>query len=124
MIRTVIYNLFAIIITYVLIIISVSLSQYEILNYQVIKAGLCKNNFIPSGPFITNSWQTIIPKHSYVYSAFIDNRINRSQIKIIVLIETRFQQNFNLKCLIWEYKAGNPVTVSAFIVSTIGTQHK
>ena len=55
-------------------------------------------------------WQPIIPGHSYIYSAHIDNRDDRKMIKVVTIIEVNMTENFNLYCHIW-YRHTSYVTV-------------
>ena len=55
-------------------------------------------------------WQPIIPGHSYIYSAHIDNRDGRKMIKVVTIIEVDMTENFNFYCHIW-YRHASYVTV-------------
>ena len=58
-------------------------------------------------------WQPVIPYHSYIYSAHIDNRDNRKMIKVFTIIEEKVQEYFKLYCYIWYRNTQHAAVVKA-----------
>ena len=66
-------------------------------------------------------WQPIIPGHSYIYSAHIDNRDDRKMIKVVTIIEVNMTENFNLYCHVWYSYASYVTVVKAEAEPKVGT---
>ena len=70
------------------------------------------------------TWQTVIPKQSFVYSAFTDNRSGRGLIKLITIVNIKESKNFNLFCYMWYKNSLPPVVVKAKPEPKFGTLKK
>ena len=73
---------------------------------------LC-NNVVAPRKNLSLVWQPIIPDHSYIYSAHIDNRDDRKMIKVFTIIEVKMAENFNLYCHVWYENASHVIAVKA-----------
>ena len=73
---------------------------------------LC-NNVIAPRRNLSFVWQPIIPDHSYIYSAHIDNRDGKKMIKVFTIIEVNMTENFNLYCHVWFSNASYVIAVKA-----------
>ena len=82
------------------------------------------NVTFPEIPITSKSWVPVIPNHSYVYSAFIDNRENISGIKLIVILNETNNRNSNLKCLLWNREGKQIITVNSSVVTKIGKKRR
>ena len=66
-------------------------------------------------------WQPIIPGHSYIYSAHIDNRDDRKMIKVFTIIEVNMTENFNLYCHVYYENSSYVTAVKAEVKFKVGS---
>ena len=62
------------------------------------------------------TWQPIVPNDSYIYSAYIDNRINGTAVTLITIEDGYRKQNFMSYCHLWFKNESLPVVVEAALV--------
>ena len=66
-------------------------------------------------------WPPIIPGHSYIYSAHIDNRDDRKMIKVFTIIEVTVTENSNLYCHVYYENSSYVTAVKAKVKSKVGS---
>ena len=77
---------------------------------------------------ITNAssltWQPVVPNDSYVYSAYIDDRINGTAVTLITIEDGYRKQDFISYCHLWLKNESLPVVVEATIVYWLGSGYR
>ena len=81
---------------------------------------VCNNITAPRRNF-SFIWQPIIPGHSYIYSAHIDNRDDRKMIKVFTIIEVNMTENFNLYCHVYYESSSYVTAVKAKVKFKVGS---
>ena len=87
-------------------------SQKGNMEYITNETYLCNNVTAPRRN-LSFIWQPIIPGHSYIYSAHIDNRDDRKMIKVVTILDVNRKDYFNLYCHIWHENAAHVTAVKA-----------
>ena len=85
-----------------------------------IETHVCKNITAPRSN-LSFVWKPIIPSHSYIYSAHIDNRDDRKMIKVFTIIEVNMTENFNLYCHVYYENSSFVTAVKAKVKSKVGS---
>lgn len=72
----------------------------------------CPSVGLPTIPESTLTWQMVVAGHSYVFSAFVEKRLDRREIKVLGTADTRRRGKPNF-CHIWYKNYSYPVVVNA-----------
>ena len=70
------------------------------------------------------TWQPVVPHDSYVYSAYIDDRINGTAVTLITIEDGYRKQNFMSYCHLWFKNESLPVVIEAEIVYWLGSGYR
>ena len=72
----------------------------------------CPSVGLPTIPAPTSAWQVVVDNHSYVFSAFMERRLDRREIKVVGTADTRKKGKPNF-CHIWYKNYSYPIVVNA-----------
>ena len=72
----------------------------------------CPSVGLPAIPGPTSAWQVVVESHSYVFSAFMERRLDRREIKVVGTADTRRKGKPNF-CHIWYKNYSYPIVVNA-----------
>ena len=70
------------------------------------------------------TWQPIVPNDSYIYSAYLDDRINGTAVTLITIEDGYRKQNFISYCHLWFKNESLPVVVEAAVVYWLGSGYR
>ena len=84
----------------------------------------CKHVNLVNTNALALTWQPVVPHDSYVYSAYIDGRINGTAVTLITIEDGYRKQNFISYCHLWFKNESLPVVVEAALVYWLGSGYR
>ena len=91
---------------------------------QTTRTEFCKYVNLVTTNASSLTWQPVVPNDSYVYSAYIDDRINGTAVTLITIEDGYRKQNFMSYCHLWFKNESLPVVIEAEIVYWLGSGYR